>query len=323
MDILTGVCLAIICVITVETILWSYTVFVHCRWSIANDVPDRRSVSYHALSLFSGLAGIFCFGAWLSFVYISTLTAFTTFTFLLIFFIILGYNVLICHVWHLVSAYINIPLEFVPYTSRALIKFTNNIFTHGYKIVSFPLPAWEEFYLKAKKHRSLIINFIDHCPDMFWTKDEYGRYTYTNEATNNELLLSTGNEVLNRTTHEVAEDLRRRGMKYTLSENCDNTDDLTKRRKRPTLTYEYGTVGDKFFAMRVIKAPIIDTDNSTVGIIGIARNITRHIETYNKIEKLFKEKKYHEAESVFLAYKQMFESMRDVRDPENMLKGLR
>lgn len=317
-----GIYLVILCITTVETILWAYTIFIHCKWSMAHDIPDRRSVSYKALSIFSGLTGIFCFFTWLGFVYISSI-AFAHILCLTISAIILfGFHIISCHTWHLVSAYINVPLEYVPFTSRLCIIISNKILKHGYKINSLPLKAWEEFYYKAKEHKSLLINFIDKSPDMFWTKDEEGRYTYVNEVTARDLLHSTPSKILDKTTEEITKDLENKGIDYTFSNNCYDTDEYTKKRKKPTMFFEYGNIGEDFLALRIMKAPIFNKESKIVGIVGAGRNITYHIKTYNKIEKLMNKKKYEEAKRVFLAYKQSFESMRDIKDPNHFIKGI-
>lgn len=323
MTVFTGICLVILCITTVETVLWAYTVFIHCRWSIAHDVPDRRSISYEALSIFSGMTGTFCFGTWLGFVYISSVASSHIICLLVVAIILFGFHIMACHCWHLVSAYVNIPLEYVPYTSKFLIILSNKLLSKGYTVNSIPLGSWEEFYIKAKEHKSLLINFIDKSPDMFWTKDEEGKYTYVNESTARDLLLTKESDILNKTSQEVSNELRTRGLEYTFSNHCDNTDAYTIERKKPTLFFEYGNIGKKFLALRIMKAPIFNKESKIIGIMGVGRNITYHIETYDKIEKLMNEGKYKEAKRAFLSYKQIFESMKDVKEPEAFIKGMR
>jgi hypothetical protein len=321
--IIVGICLVLVCITTVEAILWSYTVFMHCRWSIRHEIPDRRNVSYNAVSAFSGITAVFCFASWIGFVYHTSVLSVSCLCTVITALTIGGFHILICHSWHLVSTFINIPLEYVPYTSRAFILLSNKILSSGYKINSIPLSVWEEFYSKAKEHKTLLINFLDKSPDLFWTKDESGRYTYINEATAKNLLMTEPADVLNKTSHQIAKELKDRGIDYTFSDYCYDTDEYTKRRRKPTLFYEYGNVGDKFLALRVMKAPIFNQDSKMVGIMGVGRNVTYHIETYNTIEELMDKKEWDKARAAFKAYKQVFESMKDVKDPEAFIKGLR
>jgi len=185
------------------------------------------------------------------------------------------------------------------------------------------MPSWEEFYSKAKEHKSLILNFIDSCPDMFWTKDIDGKYTYINKSTSKHLLLTKVEDAINKDSKEIAIELRERGLEYTIADNCISTDKFTIIRGKPTLFYEHGRVGDDMLALRVMKAPIYNKNLNIIGIIGVGKDITHHIKAYDKIEKLFNDGNYEEAKSVFLAYKQKFESMRDVKDPDSLLRGLR
>lgn len=323
LTIFTGVCLVILCVTTVETVLWAYTVFIHCRWSIAHDIPDRRSISYHALSIFSGMTGVFCFFTWLSYVYIAYMAFHHIPCLLIVTSILLGFHIICCHCWHLVSAYVNIPLEYVPYTSKVVIELSNLILDHGYTVRSISLKSWEEFYIRAKEHKSLLINFIDKSPDLFWIKDIEGKYTYVNEAVIKNLLLLEESDILNRSQEDIAKIHHDRGTEYTFSSHCKSTDDYTISRKKPTLFFEYGNIGLKFLALRILKAPIFNEDSKLIGIMGVGRDITYHIKTYNKIENLMNEGKYEKAKNEFLAYKQVFESMRDIKDPEDFIKGLR
>jgi len=325
MDALTlcvGIALVMACITTVEAILWSYTIFAHCRWIIKNNIPDRRNISYNALSVFSGITALFWFVVWLMFVFLTSIpSACVTCTLLVSCFVICG-HILCCHMWHLVSSFINIPLEFVPYTSRFFIRLSNIILTHGYRLNSFPLRSWEEFYSMSSQHRTLIINFLEACPDMFWTKTMDGVFTYINQAASSKLFKTTPNNVINRTTYEVIQNLHDTNIVNTFGDYCEVTDDITIDRLKPTTFLETGMVGDNFLALRVIKSPIIDQDQKVIGIIGVGRDVTMHVTTYEKMATLFREKKYKEAEATFLEYKQKFDSFKNIRDPE-LIIGVR
>lgn len=313
----------VLCIVSVESILWSFTIYNHCAWAKNHHQEDeRRHVSYSSLSIFSALSGIFSFLIWLCYVYFLTISSLYIFHVAMVFFMVLFFQIISCHTWHLISTYICIPIEFVPFISKNVIILSNKILTNGYQLNSIPLHQWESIFVKSSHHRQLALNFVDIIPFMVWTKDIDNRFTYANRAMCNGILNTPEEFVINKTSLEVADSMRKRGLTYTFGDLCFDSDEITKKRGKPTMFYEYGVAGSNYMILRVIKAPLFDGNNGLAGTIGMARDITYHAEVYDQIENLFETGDYESARSVFTAYKQKFESLQDEKEVEIIKKWI-
>lgn len=302
--------LILLCIVSVESILWALTIYNHCSWAKKKNILDRRNISYSSLSLFSGLSGIFSFLTWVAYVYFLAVMSVCASKTVILFFVVLFFQIISIHTWHLISTYICIPLEFTPFMSKWVILLSNKVLKHGYKINSITLDKWEEMFERSFNHKSLALNFIDVIPCMVWTKDINNRYTFANAPLCKNLLLMPEMEILNKTNLEIAEELRAKGINYTFGEVCYDTDEQTKANNAPTMFREYGIVDDKKYVLKILKSPMYNQDGM-IGTIGVAKDITYHTEVYNRIENLFNQEKYSEARDVFMAYKQRFEALTD------------
>lgn len=321
-EIIYTVFLVILCSTTVESILWSYTVYIHCLWSKSTELIGRKNISYNSLMLFSGASGVSCFVFWIAFIFMAcSIPAhghyWVSFT------IVLVFQVVVCHAWHLISTFLMIPIEHVPFMSNFFIHLSNKLLRNGYKITSMPIDLWEDIHTDLANQKALIVNLADIVPDLVWAKDINDRFTYVNNAVCRDLLISPEKDVLYKTSIEIAETLRGRGISYTFGELCEDTDKTTKDRGKPSVFYEYGSIDGRLLVIRVLKSPIFDNESNLLGTVGVARDITLHVETYDKMDKLFQADDCEGAKCVFYTYKRKFDSMMDVIDLDQFQKGMR
>jgi PAS domain S-box-containing protein len=311
-----------VCIVTLEAFSWIFTVCTHCLWVIRHnrEYDRRKNLSYRTIFLFSIVSGLFSFIAWVFFIYVVVHSMISVHVFLPI--LLIMFQVITIHTWYLISSAINIPIEFLPFFSKKIIKVLCKVLKDCKCIPYTALNSWGSVFDNKSKH-SLIMNFIDIVPDMLWVKDNENRFVYVNSSLCKDLLLMEEKDIIGKTSSEIAKMLRKRGEYYTFGELCCDSDEITKSRSMPTLFFEYGIVGGDFMALRVLKSPIYNNSNEIIGTIGIARDVSKHVEIYNKLEKLFKDKKYEEGVSVFFAYKQHFESLMDIKDIDSFERGYR
>ncbi len=274
--------------------------------------------------IFSSLSCLTSFSLWMGYVYILSSLHLSLVSFLYIFLtaVVIAYQVTGAHIWHLVSTFLSIPLEYVPFISKHLIVLSNRILQQGFKITSVPLEDWETIEKVYCGQKTLALNFLDITPDFIWAKNANGEYVYVNEKVCDELLLTPCEDVIGRTTLEISNTLTERGISHTFGEICSNSDHITLKNKQPTFFYEYGIANNKLLVLRVLKAPVFDDNYTIKGMIAVGRDISLHKQTYDKLEFLLSHKKYEEAEKVFLEYKKIFDSMENINNPHKFPKGL-
>lgn len=152
-------------------------------------------------------------------------------------------------------------------------------------------------------HKRMLVDFLDIVPDMVWMKDIDNRFTYTNPAIRDKLLLCTEEEAYGKTGTELAEVQREKGHSYTFGEVCSDSDEITKSRGEECRFLEFGDVNGKFIALQVFKAPLYSTaPNGTkrlIGTIGMGRDLTYEYLDHEHIIQLFDDKEYEKAEELF------------------------
>ena len=165
------------------------------------------------------------------------------------------------------------------------------------------MQKWYAMQARADKHKTLLTSFLDYIPDMVWTKDTEHRFTYTNKPINDVLLLSDiiGDPV-GSTSIDIATKLRDKGIRYTFGEICQDSDKIVIACEKSKTFLEYGTVGDSFLALRVIKAPIYDK-GVLIGTIGIGRDVTWDWTQHEELEELLVAGRYEEALSLLQVHK--------------------
>ena len=307
---------AILVLTTVDSVGWSLTIWNHSSWALKNKLADKRHISFSALRIFSIFSGIFSFSVWCAY---SFLVAYLPFTYIVLFILFMvsnAFQIINIHTWQLISSYICIPSEFTPYLSRQMLRLYNKITPDRYTIKTITLDKWEEIFDKSSERKTAAMKFIDIIPDLIWIKDEEDRFLYANAPMCKEILLSPEKDVINKTSLEVARDLKDRGIKYTFGEICLYSDEVTRKREKPTYFYKYGIINDKYVALRIIKAPLYK-EGKLIGTLGYARDVTYHNEIFEKIESLFNESKYEEARNVFAAYKAKYEDINEIESALN------
>ena len=316
---LTGLVI-ILCIATVEAVSWAYSLFSHCSWAIKNSIKDKRvKIPYSSLSVYSALSGFMSLMVWLGYIFLITVNPLASQCIFILFFLVMFFQMLTIHSWYVVSMYVCVPFEYLPFVSKNIITFLNKVLKDKNKIKYVSLKEWYDIFSPAKD-KNLLINFLDHIPDLVWTKDAENKYTYVNDATCHTLLLKGKEDVIGKTSMEIAREHKANGKVYTFGELCVDSDLKTTRSNKMSVFFEYGLVDNRLLSLRVIKCPIYDTHNNVVGIIGAGRDITIHTIEHDKIETLIKEGDLQEAASRFILYKNKFDSFNNYEYLEELIE---
>ncbi len=127
---------------------------------------------------------------------------------------------------------------------------------------------------------SLMRLVCDNVPDLIWTKDLEGRFTFVNRAMVDKLLCAPDtDDPIGRTDMYYAQQ-RRAEMQddpqwFTFGEVCVNSDEVINSIKQPKTFDEFGNVRGKFLFLDVYKAPFLDDQGHMMGTVGCGRDVTR------------------------------------------------
>ncbi len=131
---------------------------------------------------------------------------------------------------------------------------------------------------KIGYHKSLLNAAFNDIPDLVQMKDLDNKFTYTNRAMNDKLLLCNSDEAFGRTIIDLAETTRNKGITYDFGENAEDSDNMTLTKGKPCIFLESGLVKGELLTLQVYKSPLkhvqLNGSVSIVGTIGIGRDLT-------------------------------------------------
>ncbi|MDR0993251.1 MAG: PAS domain-containing protein [Verrucomicrobiota bacterium] len=164
-------------------------------------------------------------------------------------------------------------------------KERGQVIVHGVmQDVSAQMQAVEA--LRASKNESkqltdFFLRMTNIIPDMIWTKDVEGRYTFANQAICDDLLHAKSLEepigktdlfFANRELEAHPDDPNW----FNFGQLCAESDVTVREIGKIARFDEAGTVCGKFIHLEVIKTPLWDENGNIIGTVGTARDITEH-----------------------------------------------
>ncbi len=164
---------------------------------------------------------------------------------------------------------------------RAVPKTDNTILLVSHDITS-RRSAIHKLRQSERDHKSLsnlLRKIIDTSPEMIWAKDNFGKYTITNEAITRKLLNAKdveepiGKHIMHFVEREQLAHQDNNSW-YTFGQDCEETDKMVLQSKRPGRFDEHGIVFGKYLFLDVYKAPIFDEKGIITGTVGFARDVT-------------------------------------------------
>jgi PAS domain S-box-containing protein len=166
----------------------------------------------------------------------------------------------------------------------------------------------EKAYFNLYNLNRMVTNNV---PDLIWAKDLESRYIFANQAICEKLLMCANPEAaFGKSDTYFADRERRMGYTHTFGEICENSDEITLRKKAAGRFLEDGLVRDEYLALDVYKAPFINENGEIIGTVGCGRDVTKE----KAIEK--------ELQSTEERFREMFEKTSDMIysvDRENRL----
>ena len=129
----------------------------------------------------------------------------------------------------------------------------------------------------------------DNVPDMIWAKGLDKRYMFANKALCEDLLCARDvKEPLGKTDLFFARREREKHPEdahwHTFGEICQDSDDITLERGKPSVFEESGNVQGRFKCLEVHKSPFFNARGEIIGTVGSAREITDRKRIENELE---------------------------------------
>lgn len=305
MFILTAI---ILFILVSESLGWTFVVIRHALWLQNHPSYSKRIVlPNRIIAMFAAFSGILSILVWAAYSHCVALYIYgaidVNYKYVIVSIIAVGTQLTHIHLWVLVSKYLCIPYEMRPIVSKWKTVALYKIFgVEIYDWYCMAMTKWAELAHDSVVHKSLLFNFLEVIPDLVWTKDLKGKYTYVNKSMCDNLLLMDSDDVLGMTVQGVAHKLLiEHGKVYALAEECVRSDNVTKTRRKLSEFFHTGIVDGEYVALRVIKAPLFK-DGEIVGIIGMARDVTWNYEKQMYILGLFDGGNVEEGISAFREY---------------------
>lgn len=178
------------------------------------------------------------------------------------------------------------------------------------------IQGWREYYIHKLRTRELVIIYrdtthlvnaesalrqsrtkyhdlyhllklmADNVPDAIWAKDLEDRFLFVNQAMCEKVLHCRDiREALGKTNAFFAQRQRDWGYRNSFGEMNINSDEVTKRTRRPGKFLEDGLVRGIYLAMDVHKAPFFDNQGRLIGTVGSGRDVTKEKEMEKALQE--------------------------------------
>ncbi len=206
----------------------------------------------------------------------------------------------------------------------------NNEITHYEGIVIDIIEQYNrEKSLKESERKYKVLSeqfrlMSDNIPDLVWSKDLDGNFTFVNKAVCEKLLIAKDTqEPIGKKDMYFA--IRQRKLYpdrkdwHTFGEVCINSDEVVLKTKKPQRFDEYGNVKGKFMFLDVYKAPIFDNTGKIIGTVGHGRIVTKEKEAEKQLKKQNKE--YEILNKKYIAQNKELEIAKEKSEESNRLKS--
>lgn len=291
----------ILFIMIAESITWAFSIVSQQKYLNLFNINDRRiHTKSSALTIFSLISMYVSLTLQvLQFeLQLSGIDVISVFLAMIVFL----YGSFIPYIFYFVATYLRIPVKNFPCISKFFIYVIGNIYNMN-------LNSYYKY--ENCTDNTLLVDFLDITADMVQIKDEENKYTFVNKPLCENILKYQKHDVLGKSSIDIATDYRKDGNRTTFGEMCFESDEITKKNRKPTVFFEYGYIGDDYKAVQVLKSPVWEADK-IVGTIGIGRDVSNLIKQQDEIEKYFTEGRIDEGISKFLTYHQQFKSLKNI-----------
>jgi len=169
---------------------------------------------------------------------------------------------------------------------------------------------WREVHClvgKVKYQKNFTRQLADVAPDLIWAKDLDRRFIYVNHEICDRLLLLPREKAIGKTSSEIAEYHRKRGMVYTFGEVCCDSDTETLERMKVSVFLEHGLVDGKLLVLQVYKAPLYDKHGKLIGTVGVGRDMTYDFLDHREIWEAYESNKCDDLGELLLKHMNRFQ----------------
>ena len=301
----------IICLLTVESVAWSYVICNFAYWAHKLKRTERRNVlSKQLLCFFAITSAVFSFYVWYLFIYYSTFIASSFNVSINVTFIVASlFQIVAINSWFLLANYIGIGLDTYPYISTCVVKVLSFILRKLHLEDYFNLKMIGAF--NVYNTDALIVNFYEEVPFYIFVEDVHSKLIYANRSACNNLFLLDSYKLVGKSLFELEQLYNKNNKVTTLFKSIIHSSDLVRKELRPMTFFEQGVVDNKYRAYRVFKAPIFDSGDVFIGVISFYFDITFHAENIESIYNNIIEGNYSKALSSFMVYKHKFDNLEE------------
>lgn len=155
-------------------------------------------------------------------------------------------------------------------------------------------------------YKRQILDFIETFPVMVWMKDQQGNFIYTNDNARKQLFLLSEDELIGKNIFDVSNIHKNNNLNYTFAQVCENTDQIIKQSKNPSIFFQYGHIDYNLTIHQVYKMPILDDQKKVIGIIGCGYNITSEVQEHEKLKNLIEKKDYLLAYDLIMKHREKY-----------------
>lgn len=301
----------IICLLTVESVAWSYGVCNFAYWAHKLKRTERRNVlSKQLLCFFAVLSAIFSFYIWYLFIYYSTfIVAPFNISVAIVFIVASLFQIVSINSWFLLANYIGIGLDNYPTLSKWAVRLLSFIFKKLHLEDYFNLKMIGAF--NVYNTDALIVNFYEEVPFHIFVEDVHSNIIYANKSARHYLFCMDNYKLLGKSLFELEEIYNKNEVVNTLFKLISYSSGVIRKELKPKTFFEQGVLNNQYKAFKVYKAPVFDSGDVFIGVLSFYFDVTFHAENIELIYNKVVEGDYAKAISLFMLYKNEFDVLDD------------
>jgi PAS domain S-box-containing protein len=140
--------------------------------------------------------------------------------------------------------------------------------------------------IKYRRLHTTMRLLADNIPDLIWSKDLEGRYTFANQALCDKVLkCHHPNEAIGKTDQYFSQREGKAGYEHIFGQNSLASDQRVQQQLNPERYFEEGLVRNQRLILDIYKAPYWDDRGNLIGTVACARDVTTEKKNENALQQ--------------------------------------